>query len=98
MCIRDSFYSGDFQQNDILAIISSPTLLSNSNQTIRHVAENILEKLKFLQKGSKAPVICLKDKNAVSYTHLAGIHFYFIDNNLEPATFPETRPRLLSMK
>ncbi len=61
--LHDAFYSGDFQQNDILAIISSPTLLSNSNQTIRHVAENILEKLKFLQKGSKAPVICLKDTN-----------------------------------
>lgn len=61
--LHDAFYSGDFQQNDILAIISSPTLLSNSNQTIRHIAENILEKLKFLQKGSKAPVICLKDTN-----------------------------------
>lgn len=61
--LHDAFYSGDFQQNDILAIISSPALSADSNQYIRHISENILKKLKFLQKGSKAPVICLKDTN-----------------------------------
>lgn len=59
--LHDAFYSGDFQPDNILAMVASPQFLSGTNLEIRHIAGNILEKLKFLQKGSKAPAICLKN-------------------------------------
>jgi peroxiredoxin len=59
--LHDAFYSGDFLQTDILALVSSPQLTDHSDQTIQHVAKNVLRKLEFLRKGSKAPVICLKN-------------------------------------
>jgi peroxiredoxin len=59
--LHDAFYSGDFSQNDILNLVSSATFRQHADLFIRETSKNIFDKLEFLRKGSKAPVICLKN-------------------------------------
>ncbi len=59
--LHDGFYSGEFPENSILNLLNSEKFKNNSNKTIREIASNIGAKLVFLQPGTKAPVICLKD-------------------------------------
>jgi thioredoxin-related protein len=59
--LHDAFYSGDFAQDDILSMVGSPVFRKHSENAIREISRNILEKLEFLKKGSQAPVICLKN-------------------------------------
>jgi peroxiredoxin len=61
--LHDGFYSGDFSKNSILQLLETDKLKNNTNKTIRETTLNISKKLSFLQPGSKAPVICLKDIN-----------------------------------
>ncbi|WP_372949204.1 redoxin domain-containing protein [Mariniphaga sp.] len=59
--LHDAFYSGDFSQKDILNMLSSSTFRQHTYLFIRETSINVFEKLEFLRKGSKAPVICLKN-------------------------------------
>ena len=59
--LHDAYYSGDFSQNDILNMVSSATFRQHTDLFIRETSKNVFEKLEFLRKGSKAPVICLKN-------------------------------------
>lgn len=59
--LHDAFYSGDFSQNDILSLVNSSAFRQHTDNTVRETANNVLQKLEFLRKGTKAPVICLKN-------------------------------------
>lgn len=59
--LHDAYYSGDFPQNTIIKILDSDVFASNSDKYIRDISLNVLKKLKFLRKGSRAPAICLKN-------------------------------------
>jgi peroxiredoxin len=59
--LHDAYYSGDFSQNDILNLVNSATFRQHADLFIRETSKNVFEKLAFLRKGSKAPVICLKN-------------------------------------
>jgi thioredoxin-related protein len=59
--LHDAYYSGDFSQNDILIMLSSATFRQHADLFIRETSKNVFEKLKFLRKGTQAPVICLKN-------------------------------------
>ncbi len=59
--LHDAYYSGDFSQTDILAMVSSPQLTVHSDPTIQNTVKNVQRKLEFLRKGSNAPAICLRN-------------------------------------
>ncbi len=61
--MHDGFYSGDFPQESILNILSDKHFANNQNQIIQTMAKDVIQKLVHLRKGSKAPVICLKNIN-----------------------------------
>lgn len=57
--LHDGYYSGEFSENTILSFLK-PEALANSNYPIiRGITKDVIDKLEFLQKGSKAPEICL---------------------------------------
>lgn len=59
--LHDAFYSGDFNKNSIQQMVKSTRFASNKNIIIKEAAINISEKITFLQQGSLAPAICLKN-------------------------------------
>lgn len=59
--LHDGFYSNDFSKTAIKKMVSSAFFMQNSNQIIKKAAINIETKFLFLQKGSVAQKICLKD-------------------------------------
>lgn len=59
--LHDGFYSGDFSKSSILALLKSEKLAKSNDSNIRQITKNVTAKLEFLQPGSRAPVICLKD-------------------------------------
>ncbi len=58
--LHDAFYSGDFNKSSIQQMVKSARFTSHKNTIIREAANNISEKITFLQQGSPAPAICLK--------------------------------------
>jgi peroxiredoxin len=60
--LHDGYYSGEFPQDAILQMLKSRTLKDAANP-IGSIAKNVTDKLEFLQKGTEAPVICLKNIN-----------------------------------
>lgn len=61
--LHDGYYSGDFPRQTIKNMVSSNLFTNNSNAVIKEAANNINTKFSFLEKGSQAPVICLKNLN-----------------------------------
>ncbi len=59
--LHDAFYSNDFSKSSILKMVKSGQFTKNSNKIIRQAALNISAKFTHLQKGTLAPVICLKN-------------------------------------
>jgi len=59
--LYDGFYSGEFAKSSILQVLRSAELKNHNNSEIRKITASVMEKLTFLQPGSAAPVICLKD-------------------------------------
>ncbi len=59
--LHDAFYSGDFSANSVSQMIKSARFTSHQNPLIFETAQNIAEKILFLQTGSVAPAICLKN-------------------------------------
>jgi peroxiredoxin len=59
--LHDAFYSGDFDKSAIQKMVKSTRFASHKNQIVREAAKNISEKITFLQTGSVAPTICLKN-------------------------------------
>ncbi len=59
--LHDGFYSGDFPEDPLLNILASGILKNSRNARIAETAENVINKLRFLQPGNPAPVICLKN-------------------------------------
>jgi hypothetical protein len=59
--LHDAFYSGDFDKSSIQQMVKSTRFTSHKNQIIKEAAKNISEKITFLQPGSVAPTICLKN-------------------------------------
>jgi hypothetical protein len=59
--LSDAYYSGDFSQDDILKLTASSYFRENPEIKIRNIAESVQKKLQHLRKGTKAPVICLKN-------------------------------------
>jgi len=61
--LHDAFYSNNFSKSSILKMVESQQFTKNSNTIIRQAALNISTKFTHLQKGTPAPVICLKNLN-----------------------------------
>jgi hypothetical protein len=59
--LHDAFYSGDFDKSAIQKMVQSTRFTSHKNQIVREAAKNISGKITFLQTGSVAPTICLKN-------------------------------------
>lgn len=59
--LHDAWYSGDFSKTSIQQMIKSTRFSGHQNPVIRETAKNISEKTAFLQAGSAAPPICLKN-------------------------------------
>jgi peroxiredoxin len=59
--LHDALYSGDFSANSVSQMIKSARFTSHQNPLIRETAQNIAEKISFLQTGNTAPAICLKN-------------------------------------
>ena len=59
--LHDAFYSNNFSKSPILKMVESEQFTKNSNKIIRQAALNISTKFTHLQKGTLAPVICLKN-------------------------------------
>ncbi len=59
--LHDGFYSGEFVKPSILKTLRSAELTNHSHPGIRAITAAVIEKLTFLQPGTAAPVICLKD-------------------------------------
>lgn len=61
--LYDGYYSAYFSKKSIRNMISSDFFRKNTNSVINKAAKNIINKFIFLEKKSKAPVICLKNLN-----------------------------------
>ena len=59
--LHDGWYSGDFSKTSIQQMMKATRFTGHQNPVIRETAKNITEKISFLQTGSAAPVICLKN-------------------------------------
>lgn len=59
--LHDAWYSGDFSKTSIQQMLKATRFSGHQNPVIRETAENISAKISFLQTGSTAPVICLKN-------------------------------------
>jgi len=59
--LHDAFYSNNFSKSSILKMVESAQFTKNSNKIIKQAALNISAKFTHLQKGTLAPVICLKN-------------------------------------
>lgn len=58
--LYDAFFSGDFSKDAVQKLIALNRFTNHKNEIIRTAALNILEKFNHLQKGKKAPPVCLK--------------------------------------
>ncbi|HYQ58820.1 MAG TPA: redoxin family protein, partial [Draconibacterium sp.] len=61
--LHDGFYSNEFPKKTIKNMIADKHFTSNQEIKIREAANNITEKVSFLENGSLAPTICLNDIN-----------------------------------
>lgn len=61
--LHDAYYSGEFSQDGILNLLGAEFFSKHPESGIRNIAGNILKKLQHLRKGTRAPVICLKNTN-----------------------------------
>ncbi len=59
--LHDAYYSGDFTEDAIIKLVASDQLQNSRYAFISETAENVLSKLKYLRRGSKAPPICLNN-------------------------------------
>lgn len=59
--LHDAYYSNEFSKNAIAQMVEFQLFTNNSNKIIRQAALNIYAKFNHLQKGTLAPVICLKN-------------------------------------
>lgn len=59
--LHDAWYSGDFSKTSIQQMLKATRFTGHQNTVIRETAENISEKISFLQTSSTAPPICLKN-------------------------------------
>ena len=59
--LHDGWYSGDFSKTSIQQMLKATRFSGHQNPIIRETAKNITEKISFLQTGSAAPAICLKN-------------------------------------
>lgn len=59
--LHDAWYSGDFSKTQVQQLIKSARFSGHQNPVIRKTSDNIVEKISFLQTGSAAPDICLKN-------------------------------------
>ncbi len=62
--LHDAFYSNDFSKSSVIKMVESELFTKNSNKIIRQAAIHISAKFSHLQKGTLAPVICLKNLDA----------------------------------
>ncbi len=65
--LYDAFYSGEFPKDGILRILRSEKWKDKSDIKLSGVTKNTIEKLTFLQPGTKAPEICLKDLTGLKH-------------------------------
>jgi hypothetical protein len=63
--LHDGYYSGEFSENTILSLLKSETLANSEFLIIKEITKDVIDKLEFLQKGSKAPEICLYNINGI---------------------------------
>ena len=70
--LHDGFYSGDFSQTAIKKMVLSPMFSNHANPVIKKAAQNINYKFTFLQVGSEAPAICLKDFEGLQHCSDSG--------------------------
>jgi len=59
--LHDGWYSGDFSKTSIQQMLKVTRFSGHQNLVIRETAKNITDKISFLQTGSAAPAICLKN-------------------------------------
>ncbi len=59
--LHDAYYSNQFSKNSIVKMVETELFTKNSNKIIKRAALNISAKFTHLQKGTLAPVICLKN-------------------------------------
>ncbi len=59
--LHDAFYSGDFNKSSIQQMIKLTRFTNHKNHIISEAANNIYEKITFLQTGNAAPTVCLKN-------------------------------------
>jgi peroxiredoxin len=64
--LHDAYYSGDFTKSSIEQMINSQRFAKNQSKLIRETAKNTFDKITFLQKGSTAPNICLKNNKGIN--------------------------------
>lgn len=58
--LHDAFYTRDFSTDAIQKMVENTRFSKNKNSITQNTALNIAEKLRHLQPGKPAPVICLK--------------------------------------
>lgn len=63
--LHDAYYSGDFSKTSVQEMINSTRFTTNQSKFIREASKNITEKITHLQKGTTAPVICLKNNEGL---------------------------------
>lgn len=59
--LHDGYYSGDFSQKQIEALVGHTKFTQNKNQIIKKAANYSLQKFNHLKVGSNAPIICLNN-------------------------------------
>lgn len=59
--LHDAWYSGDFSKAQVQQMLKATRFTGHQNPVVRETAKNITEKISFLQTGSTAPNICLKN-------------------------------------
>jgi peroxiredoxin len=65
--LHDAYYSGDFSKHAVKGLVQQAEFTNSNNPLIKITAQNLLSKFSFLEKGQKAPKICLKDLSAKEY-------------------------------
>jgi hypothetical protein len=59
--LHDAYYSGDFSQKQIEALVRDSRFTKNKNKIVKNAADLSLKKFNHLKNGSAAPVVCLNN-------------------------------------
>ncbi len=59
--LHDAWYSGDFSKSAVQSMVNSAVFTKSQNNVVKTTSGNIMDKITFLQPGTMAPTICLKD-------------------------------------